>query len=99
VVSQALATVGKHVIVHVQLHSSSQYYVQHTAWLVTYLIINKYDLPGMPAHNPDPRTTDDKFVMEIRLSDNATFSSSDLHAKIKETDIIEIEEKDYVVVK
>ena len=65
---------------------------------LTYLLRNK-TLPGMPADNPYPRTTDDRFVMEIRLSDNANFSSDDLHKKIKTTDIIEIEEKDYVVVK
>ena len=28
---------------------------------ITYLIRNK-TLPGMPARNPDPRTTDDKFI-------------------------------------
>jgi hypothetical protein len=65
---------------------------------ITYLFRNK-TLPGMPADNPYPRTTDDRFVMEIRLSDNTKFSTSELHAKIKETDIIEIEEKDYVVIK
>ena len=32
---------------------------------ITYLIRNK-TLPGMPPRNPDPRTTDDKFVMEIK---------------------------------
>ncbi len=65
---------------------------------ITYLIRNK-TLPGMPADNPYPRTTDDRFVMEIRLSDNASMNSSDLQAKIKETGIVEIEEKDYVVIK
>jgi hypothetical protein len=53
----------------------------------------------MPADNPYPRTTDDRFVMEIRLSDNTKFSADELHTKIKTTDIVEIEEKDYVVVK
>jgi len=65
---------------------------------LTYLFRNK-TLPGMPADNPYPRTTDDRFVMEIRLSDNTGFTSSELHAKIKETNIVEIEEKDYVVIK
>ncbi|MCG8575673.1 MAG: DUF3341 domain-containing protein [Flavobacteriales bacterium] len=65
---------------------------------IIYLLRNK-TLPGMPADNPHPRTTDDRFVMEIRLSDNAGFSSEELHQKIKGTDIIEIEEKDYVVIK
>ena len=65
---------------------------------LTYLLRNK-TLPGMPADNPYPRTTDDRFVMEIRLSDNTKFSADELHTKIKTTDIVEIEEKDYVVVK
>jgi hypothetical protein len=65
---------------------------------LVYFLRNK-TLPGMPADNPYPRTTDDRFVMEIRLSQNAGFTASELHAKIKETSIIEIEEKDYVVIK
>lgn len=36
---------------------------------ITYLIRNK-TLPGMPARNPDPRSTDDKFIMEVRSEDN-----------------------------
>lgn len=65
---------------------------------LTYLIRNK-TLPGMPADNPYPRNTDDRFTMEIRLSDNHDMSADDLHAKIKQTGIVEIEEKDYVVIK
>ena len=64
---------------------------------ITYLIRNK-TLPGMPADNPYPRNTDDRFTMEIRLSENS-LSSEELQAKIKATDITEIEEKDYVVIK
>jgi hypothetical protein len=56
-------------------------------------------LPGMPADNPYPRTTDDRFVMEIRLSENHSLSAAEIHSKIKETSVIEIEEKDYVVIK
>ncbi len=65
---------------------------------ITYLLRNK-TLPGMPADNPHPRTTDDRFVMEIRLSENANFSSEDLHAKLKRTPIVEIEEKEYKIIK
>jgi len=65
---------------------------------VIYLLRNK-TLPGMPADNPYPRTTDDRFVMEIRMSDNHGLSASEIHAKLKETSVIEIEEKDYVVIK
>ena len=53
----------------------------------------------MPADNPYPRNTDDRFTMEIRLSDNHGMTSEDLHAKVKQTAIVEIEEKDYVVIK
>ncbi|MBK7130173.1 MAG: DUF3341 domain-containing protein [Crocinitomicaceae bacterium] len=63
-----------------------------------YLLRNK-TLPGMPADNPYPRTTDDRFVMEIRLSDNMGFTSSDIQTKLKNTPVVEIEERDYVVIK
>lgn len=65
---------------------------------LTYFIRNK-TLPGMPADNPYPRNTDDRFTMEIRLSDNHGMTSDELHAKIKQTAIVEIEEKDYVQIK
>ena len=53
----------------------------------------------MPADNPYPRNTDDLFTIEIRLSENHDMSSDEIHAKIKQTAIVEIEEKDYVVIK
>jgi hypothetical protein len=59
---------------------------------ITYLIRNK-TLPGMPARNPDPRTTDDKFVMEIRTRQNDTFSSDDIYDMLKETAVFELTEK------
>lgn len=57
---------------------------------LTYLLRNK-TLPGMPARNPDPRTTDDKFVMEIHVKDNHGHSSDELQAMLKETGIIELD--------
>jgi hypothetical protein len=60
---------------------------------ITYLIVNK-TLPGMPAQNPDPRTTDDKFVMEVRLSQNSAFTASELEKMLKETGVIELDQKD-----
>ena len=65
---------------------------------ITYLLRNK-TLPGMPADNPYPRTTDDRFVVEIRLSENSNFSSEELRAKLKQTAIVEIEEKEYKIIK
>ena len=59
---------------------------------ITYLIRNK-TFPGMPPRNPDPRTTDDKFVMEVKLSDNSRNKLDDIKNLIKNTDFIEIEEK------
>ena len=60
---------------------------------ITYLLRNK-TLPGMPAQNPDPRTTDDKFVMEIRVSQNEKFSTEELETMSKETGIIELDQKE-----
>lgn len=60
---------------------------------ITYLLLNK-TLPGMPASNPDPRTTDDKFVMEFRLSENSQYSETELLALLNETGVIEIDQKE-----
>jgi len=60
---------------------------------LTYLLRNK-TLPGMPARNPDPRTTDDMFVMEVRVNVNTQFTSEELQAMLKATGIVEIEERE-----
>lgn len=60
---------------------------------ITYLLRNK-TLPGIPAQNPDPRTTDDKFVMEIRLSENTQFGAEELEGMLRETGLIELDQKD-----
>jgi hypothetical protein len=59
---------------------------------ITYFLRNK-TLPGMPAQNPDPRTTDDRFVIELRASENSKFSSEELEKMIKETGIVELDQK------
>ena len=59
---------------------------------ITYLLRNG-TLPGMPATNPDPRTTDDKFVMEIMTSNNE-LDSKKLEAAIKKTALLELSIKD-----
>lgn len=41
--------------------------------------------PGLKAKNPDKRSTDDKFVMEIVLDDNTNLSAEDLKSLIRET--------------
>ena len=55
---------------------------------ITYFLRNK-TLPGISAKNPDPRTTDDKFVMEIHVSD-AGMEEEDLVKELKQTGAIEI---------
>ncbi|MCB0762721.1 MAG: DUF3341 domain-containing protein [Flavobacteriales bacterium] len=60
---------------------------------ITYLIRNK-TLPGMPACNPDPRTTDDKFVLEIASSQNHGHDVDALEAALKDTDIMELSIKE-----
>ena len=55
---------------------------------ITYLLVNK-TLPGMPAQNPDPRTTDDKFVMQINSSD-IDMDEETLISELKATGAIEI---------
>ena len=60
---------------------------------ITYLLLNK-TLPGMPASNPDPRTTDDKFVIELRTSENTKYSAKDLEKILKETGMIEIDQRE-----
>ena len=59
---------------------------------ITYRLRNG-TLPGMPASNPDPRTTDDKFVVEI-TTDNNSMSADELEAAIRATDLLELSIKD-----
>jgi hypothetical protein len=60
---------------------------------ITYLLRNK-TLPGMPAQNPDPRTTDDKFVMEIRLSENHIVTEAELDGMLQEIGYLELDKKE-----
>ena len=59
---------------------------------LTYLLRNG-TLPGMPATNPDPRTTDDKFVVEI-TTDTNSMSADELESAIRTTDLLELSIKD-----
>lgn len=60
---------------------------------ITYMLRNR-TLPGMPAMNPDPRTTDDKFVMEIADYDHPSVSQAELNEMLKSVGAIEINEKE-----
>jgi hypothetical protein len=59
---------------------------------ITYLIRNK-TLPGMPGRNPDPRSTDDKFIMELRTEDNHGHSAEAMTSMLRETAVFEINER------
>jgi len=58
---------------------------------ITYLLRN-WTLPGFKGKNPYPRTTDDRFVMEIHPSD-CEKSKEEIIALIDETCVLEIDEK------
>lgn len=60
---------------------------------ITYLLRNG-TLPGMPASNPDPRTTDNMFVMEITTDQNS-MTTDELEAAIKQTELVELSIKEY----
>jgi hypothetical protein len=60
---------------------------------ITYLLRNG-TLPGMPASNPDPRTTDNMFVMEI-VSDENSMTDEELESAIKNTELVELSIKEY----
>jgi hypothetical protein len=60
---------------------------------ITYLLRNK-TLPGMPAQNPDPRTTDDRFVIELRLSENTKFTEEEIHGLLNQTGMVELDQKE-----
>ena len=59
---------------------------------ITYLIRNK-TLPGMPARNPDPRSTDDKFIMEVHTADKHGHSSEEISGLLRQTPVTEINER------
>lgn len=61
---------------------------------ITYLIRNK-TLPGMPAVNPDPRTTDDHFAIKILHSENPELNDDQLEELLKDTGIVELNQKDF----
>ncbi len=58
---------------------------------ITFLIRNR-TLPGMPARNPDPRSTDDKFIIELRTEENAQ-SAEAMTSMLRETTVFEINER------
>jgi len=59
---------------------------------LTYFIRNG-TFPGVEARNPDPRTTDDHFAVEIHTKHNPDFSVEDISKMLKETPVVEVFEK------
>jgi hypothetical protein len=63
---------------------------------ITYFLRNM-TLPGLPARNPHPRTTDDHFAIEISTKENKGFSKEDIQNMLKDTGVVEIFEKERIV--
>lgn len=61
---------------------------------ITYLLRNG-TVPGMPADNPDPRTTNDRFVMEITTDENHDLGAEEIAGIISATNPEELSEKEY----
>lgn len=59
---------------------------------ITYLIRN-WTLPGLPARNPHPRTTDDHFAIEISRDENGGISDDEIKTILQSTNPVEIFEK------
>jgi hypothetical protein len=60
--------------------------------VLSYLLVNKI-YPGRKPHNPDPRSTDDKFVMQINVADNKRVQEQEIREILNGTGSIEINEK------
>jgi hypothetical protein len=60
---------------------------------LTYMLRNG-TLPGMPATNPDPRTSDDMFVIEMLDAENE-MSVEELEAAASKTSPFEMSTKQY----
>ena len=61
--------------------------------VISYLLVNKI-YPGRKPHNPDIRSTDDKFIMEIQTSQNGRISEDQIVSTLRTTGAIEINQKD-----
>ncbi len=59
---------------------------------LTYLIVNAL-YPGQTPYNPDPRTTDDKFMVQINIGENKK-SAEEIKSLLSSTGAIEITEKE-----
>ena len=61
---------------------------------ITYLLRNG-TVPGMIADNPHPRSTNDRFVMEVVTDENSSMSADESSQIISSTNPEELSEKEY----
>jgi len=61
--------------------------------VISYLLVNKL-YPGRQPHNPDIRSTDDMFIMEIQSSENKKVSEDEILSTLRNTGAIEINHKE-----
>lgn len=61
--------------------------------VLSYLLVNKM-YPGRQPHNPDIRSTDDKFIMEIQTSQNSKHAEESIMESLKRTGATEINQKE-----
>lgn len=61
---------------------------------ITYFFRNM-TLPGLPARNPDPRTTDDHFAVELAYDQNSQ-SKEELESLLKDSGVVEVFEKERI---
>ena len=64
--------------------------------VITYFFRNM-TLPGLPARNPHPRTTDDHFAIEIAEKENTNFSKEQIEGLIAESGTVAVFEKERIV--
>jgi len=61
--------------------------------VISYLLVNKI-YPGRKSHNPDLRSTDDKFIIEIQIAQNGRIAEEQIMSTLRTTGAIEINQKD-----
>lgn len=61
--------------------------------VLSYLLVNKL-YPGRKPHNPDPRSTDDKFIIAIHTSENTRVGEDAIVQILKDTGCEEINHKE-----
>jgi hypothetical protein len=61
--------------------------------VLSYLLVNKL-YPGRKPHNPDLRSTDDKFIIAINTKDNRRVNEDEIVRILKETGCEEVNQKE-----